>query len=138
MCALQRDRLKSSRIDSESENSFQTVRQPRVRHTSDGFEAELPARADYDIELLTVRQAASPEIAGDGGSELEVDVYRCGGCEKVFTADDAVSSYTVEATGEQVDYPDGRCPHCGTPVTNDRTAVTTATFDLTPTEGDGR
>jgi|GEM_PF-2083621 len=136
MTTFKTDRLKSSRTETQPENRSQTTRTPHVRHTSDGLEAELPARADYDIELLTVREAAAPEIASDGGSKLEVSVYRCGGCERTFTADDAVSSYTVEATGEQVEYTSDRCPHCGTPTSSDQTIATTATFDLTPTGAD--
>ena len=58
MNTLQTDRLKSSRNDSRTENSSQTVRQPSVRHTSDGV--DLAAEPTYDREyneLLTLAEA---------------------------------------------------------------------------------
>ncbi|PGF14265.1 hypothetical protein CP556_25015 [Natrinema sp. CBA1119] len=48
MSRLQPDRLKSSRTESQSENSTQTTRQPLVIGTPDGINVDLEATAGYD------------------------------------------------------------------------------------------
>ncbi|PCR88668.1 hypothetical protein CP557_21810 [Natrinema ejinorense] len=58
MRQLQRNRLKSSRTETQSENRSQTTRQPRDRHTSE--EVALAAEPAYDRaydQLLTLEEA---------------------------------------------------------------------------------
>lgn len=58
MSTLQRDRLKSSRTETQSENRSQTTHQPRDRHASDGI--TLAAAPAYDRaydQLLTLEEA---------------------------------------------------------------------------------
>lgn len=58
MSRLQPDRLKSSRTGSQTENSSQTTRKPRVVGTSDGL--DLSAEPTYDREynaLLSLEEA---------------------------------------------------------------------------------
>ncbi len=60
MQTLQSNRLKSSRTESQSENSSHNQRQPSARHTSDGV--ALAAEPSYDREydhLLTLAEAVS-------------------------------------------------------------------------------
>lgn len=135
MPTLQRNRLKTSRNGTDTENSSQTTRTPRVVGTSDtdGVSIDFRATPGYQDTQLTTDDLES-DLVADGGSELEADVYRCGGCEAIFSEDAVCTSYIVEDTGEEMEYATGRCPDCGTPITNHRTAQTTATFDLS--EGD--
>lgn len=114
---------------SVAENGNHRPRTPHVRHTADGIEADLPARPKYDLELLTVREAADDTLLADGGTEtVTYDVYRCGGCARVFGDEDKLTM--VVRDGELHEFDEPRCPHCGTKVSYDRTAKTTATFEL--------
>ncbi|WP_337653195.1 hypothetical protein [Halomontanus rarus] len=111
-----------------TEQSNNQLSQPQVRQTTDGLEADLPARVDYDLSILTVEQAARETIVADGGA-VEIDVYLCGGCEKVFGSDDAIDRHTIAATGEEIEYDEPQCPHCGTNVSYNDTLETTASFE---------
>lgn len=132
MQSLQASRLKSSRNNTSDENST---------HTTDESGIVLNATPSYDREydsLLTIEEATAEIALTDGGTETVVEeVYRCGECGRVFDAEGVLSSYIVEATGEQVSYSTGQCPHCDTPITNARTVTSRASFDLPARETEG-
>ncbi|WP_276257163.1 hypothetical protein [Halomontanus rarus] len=116
--------------NNDRNSTEQPTNKPQVRQTADGLEADFPARADYDLEILTVEQAARETIVADGGS-VEINVYLCGGCDRVYRDKDAVDRHTIAATGEEIEYDEPQCPHCGTNVSYNDTLETTAAFEVT-------
>jgi len=57
-----------------------------------------------------------------------VDVYRCGGCERVYSDDQAVTC-REDAPGQWVEFHPPLCPFCGTEQDDEKTQQRTVVFD---------
>jgi hypothetical protein len=66
-------------------------------------------------------------MSSESLSAFRYDVIRCGGCERVFEARDAVTG-RFDDDEEWVEFDEPRCARCGTPITHEDTRSMTVDF----------